>query len=99
MIAHKLGITKGIPTVVSPCDFEAEAQWYKENWTQLYLDQTANVDASDPSNNPGYAWRSGQPWETTESRFGNQLYPSDVHGNQTYGTEAPEPNNRQDAGL
>ena len=64
-------------------DLEVTEKWYREHWTQLQEARRKNVEALEVRNNPGHAWRSGQPVESREDRgIGQPLYPDGVYGKE-----------------
>ena len=64
-------------------DLEVTVEWYREQWTRLQAARRQNVEALEVRNNPGHAWRSGQPLESEENRrIGQPLYPDNVYGKE-----------------
>ena len=63
-------------------DPEAESEWYRNQWTTLQESKRQNAEAMDVVNNPGHAWRSGQPLSNDgdESPCLAKLYPAGEYG-------------------
>ena len=80
-------------------DWLAEAAFYELKYEQLVAKQAAEKEANELKNNPGHAWRSGNPGQIANSGRGGmylQLYPRNDFGAQA---DPPKNNNRWNKGL